>query len=100
MEDQSMLCKYTIHKESTITLILQLCGREVSHGVSLTSNHVSFKDVITNKPSNFVSLNSPLFGMYIVEKSEVVPKLDVFELDVKELISFYKSYSLTCRFNG
>jgi hypothetical protein len=79
---------------------MQLHEGEVSPRVSLTSNLVSFKNVVRNKPSNFVSLNYPLLSVYIVENYEAVPKLEVFELDAKELISFYKSSSLTCKFNG
>jgi hypothetical protein len=86
MKDQSIFSNYSICKDSTITWVLQLCEGEVSPRVSLTSNPISFKDVVRNKPPNYVSLNFSLFSVYIVEKSEVVPKLEFSELDVIDLI--------------
>jgi hypothetical protein len=70
MKDQSIFSNYSICKDSTITLVLQLCEGEVSPRVSLTSNIVSFKDAIRNKPSNYVALNYPLSSVYIVENFE------------------------------
>jgi hypothetical protein len=83
MEDQPMLSNYSICKDSTITLVMQLHEGEASPRVSLTSNLVSFENVVRNKSSNFVALNYPLLSLYIVDNSEAVPKMEVFDLDAK-----------------
>lgn len=59
--------------------------------MSSTSKPVTFKDVIKSKPSNSAALNSHLSRVYIVDKSEAVPKLETFRPDVKALLSFYQS---------
>ena len=59
----------------------------------------SFKDAVINQPSNFTSLNSPLSTVYIVEKYEKIMNLEVSELSVKYLHSFYKYCLIICRSN-
>lgn len=85
MEDQSALSRYSSCKDSTINLVLRLHGA-LGSGVSSTSNPVSFEDEVR---TNSTAPNYPLSNAYIVEKSKLMPKLEVSEPNVKGLLSFY-----------
>jgi len=67
-----------------------------------TSNLVSFEEVVrTNLLIQFLQfLDSTLLGVYIVEKYDTMPKLYVYEIDIKQILSFYKSPYVICKFNG
>jgi hypothetical protein len=65
-----------------IQISLSFCACVVGNGGPSSSKHVSFKDVAKKKPSTLTTTNPPFFSVYIVEKYEEVPKLDVFELNV------------------
>jgi len=67
----SLIFNYGIDKDSTFILGLCLCGG------SSFSNPLSFKDMVRNKLFNETILNLCMSNLYIVEKSEEVPKLEV-----------------------
>jgi len=88
-----------------------LHGGVVSNGGPFSSKLLSFKDVFCNKPSNSMNSNLPMDGAYILKKSKDVLKLEVSKLDIKDflevfmmdirdLLSLYKSFLIICRFKG
>jgi hypothetical protein len=72
----------------------------VENGAPSFSKTISFKDAVINKPTTLATLNPPPTSLYITEKLEEVPVLEVLEKYVTNLLSLYESHGVICRFNG
>jgi hypothetical protein len=83
-----VLLNYNIGNDSMLSLVLHLHGGGGKDIPSLSKGYF-FNDAVNRKPSIVVPIHPP--NVYIVDKVEEVPVLEIIEDMVFNLLSHYES---------
>ena len=79
-----MLSDYNICKDSTISLVLSMCGGTMAKRDSSTYKPY-FKDVVRNKSSTPSTLIPTMVSAYIMDTIEDIPLVEISTLDITHI---------------
>lgn len=97
LDDHCRFFDFSVCNDTTLTLVLCLQSCMVKQ---LAMDYLPPTLFLRNKPTTFAALSLFLPSVYIVVKSEEVHMLEVSELKITDLLSFYQSSIVICIFNG